>query len=458
MTMRSVRQLAVALLAAACAPAAPAMDLVDAWRAAASHDAEHAAARAAQAAGESRRTQASALWRPVVALEASAGIASQEQATRGARFSAPGFGTSTGVDFDTSVERGPATRGALTLRQPLIDRDRDVQGTLLRNSADAADLEWIAAQQGLVLRTAERYFDAALAAERLRLIARQQSAVDRALVEARDRYRIGDRPIVDSQDAAARSAALKAQRLGAETQLELRRLALADLTGEPVGAAPLPLPRAMPAAEPYDGVQPWLDDAARASTTIRLAETRLRAAEQEARRTSDALSPSVSLVAQYGRDRLSGSGDFGSASNTSMNSGIALQLSLPNYSGGLRQARQVEAQRGIDQAAAELEHARRQVLLSARSAWHELAVGHSRIEALEAASAASTTRLDATRTGREVGDRTTLDLLNAENDAAAAELSVLEARVSLLTSRLRLMALAGRLDEERLLQINAALR
>jgi len=67
-------------------------------------------------------------------------------------------------------------------------------------------------------------------------------------------------------------------------------------------------------------------------------------------------------------------------------------------------------------------------------------------------------RLDATRLGRQVGDRTTLDLLNAENDAASAELTLWQARIDLLMNRLRLAALAGRLDETSLQSVNASLQ
>ena len=67
-------------------------------------------------------------------------------------------------------------------------------------------------------------------------------------------------------------------------------------------------------------------------------------------------------------------------------------------------------------------------------------------------------RLAATRLGREVGDRTTLDLLNAENDAGATELALLQVRVDVLLNQLRLQALAGQLDESRLLPVNAQLQ
>jgi outer membrane protein len=69
------------------------------------------------------------------------------------------------------------------------------------------------------------------------------------------------------------------------------------------------------------------------------------------------------------------------------------------------------------------------------------------VQALDDALAASLARRDATQLGREVGQRTTLDLLNAENDTAAARLALAQARVGLLMDRLRLAALAGQLDE-----------
>ena len=70
---------------------------------------------------------------------------------------------------------------------------------------------------------------------------------------------------------------------------------------------------------------------------------------------------------------------------------------------------------------------------------------------------ASAARLDATRTGRELGDRTLMDVLNAENDHARATLALAEARTSQVQQRLRLAALADRLDEPMMGQINAAL-
>lgn len=450
-----LRLLPVAVLLAA-APSSWSMDLVDAWRAAASHDPEFAAARASREAGQARRSEAGALWRPTVSLEAGAAWTTNETATRGARFSAPGFGQSTGVNFDTSVTGGTSTRYGVVLRQPLYNRERLAQGHQLELAGDAADAGWRAAEQDLMLRSTQRYFEAAVAAQQLRLLEQQESAVQRARVEAEDRFRIGDRPVTDVHEATARAAALKAQRLAALNEVEVRRIMLADLTGLPAGST-LALPRATPALPPLGEVEAWLARAARDNPQVRLAELEVRNAEQEAGKTAAAVSPSVDLVAQVGRDRLSGSGDFGNASNRSTQRAIGVQLTVPLYTGGWRSARHQETRALLDKARADLDRSRQHAAQQTRAAWLELSIGQNRTTALEAGLQASLARLDATRVGLQAGDRTTLDLLNAQNDAAAAELALLQSRVALLTQRLRLAAMAGALDESELEAANRAL-
>jgi outer membrane protein len=191
---------------------------------------------------------------------------------------------------------------------------------------------------------------------------------------------------------------------------------------------------------------------------LRLQQAQADAAREEVRKHSATASPTLDLIAQATRDRLSGSGDFGSASNTQSQQMIGLSLNVPLYTGGWRSAKQEEALRLEDKARAEVERTRLQVGQFTRAAWLALQSGQARLVALEEAVTAQQARLDATRIGRQVGDRTTLDLLNAENDASAAELALLQARVDTLQSRLRLDALVGKLDTQRLQVINDALQ
>ena len=454
---RLAASLAIALLSATALPAR-APDLIDAWHAAEQHDLDHAAARAARQAGATHREQASALWRPTVVLAGTAGAAGSDTSVSGARFSAPGFGTSTGVAFDTSVNQGALGRWSVQASLPLYDRERTAQGRQLDLSADVADLAWEDAQQTLMLVTTQRYLDVVLAQESLRVLRRQQQAVQQALTETQDRYRLGDAPVTDTHEAAARAEAIAAQVLALETDLQLKQAVFADATGLPPTDLQLRVPAAETAAADTPALAAWLADADARNPQLRMQIAAVEVARQEAAKTRGAFAPNVELVAQIGRERLVGHGDFGSASNASGNRMIGVQLSVPLYTGGLRDARQQEAQHGIDKAQAQADRARQQAEQQTRAAWLGLTVGAGRIQALAQALAASRSRLDATRLGRQVGDRTTLDLLNAENDAANAELTLLAARADWLVNRLRLAAAAGRLDEAVLRSVNQSLQ
>lgn len=455
--MRSLL-IAVSTLLAVSASAAGATDLLDVWRAALRHDLEFAAADAAHQAGEARRAQGESLWRPTVQATATAGRMSSQTATNGAQFSAPGFAQTDGVNFNTSVNSGALGRWVVEARQPLISRERLARSRQLELSADIADLEWQGARQTLMLTTAQHYFDVALAGESLRVLRRQQDAVDRALLETRDRHALGDIPVTDTYEAAARAEAIKAQLLAAESDLQLKQIALSDVTGLQPEAMQLPFPANDSAQKEARELKQWLAETADRNVQLRTYLTRTDLAIEESAKFSLAASPTIDLVAQIGQDRLSGSGDFGASSINSNNKMIGVQITLPLYTGGYRNARQEEALHLADKARADAERTRQRVALQTRAAWLGLTVGASRIAALAEALRANRARLDATRLGRQVGDRTTLDLLNAENDTANAELALVQARVALLMDRLRLAALAGQLDEAALQVVNATLR
>ncbi len=453
------------LLALVCsAPAAWATDLLQAWQAAEQHDRAHAVARAAHATAQPRRDQAAALWRPNVALTAGAGVGTSDTDVRGAQFSAPGLGTSNGVDFSTSVHGGTATRWALQASQPLYNLQRRAQQQQLGVQAEQAELQWQAAQQALVLRTAQRYFDVAVAQEALAVLALQLQAVQRMSTEAQDRYELGSVPITNTHEARARLATLRAQQLAAQSDLDVKRRLLADSTGlagaalavqlpaagsvHANGAAPVPPLRALPV---------WQQEADAANPDIRLQALAVDSARAEVQKHSRAAAPTVDLVAQAGQERLQGSGDFGRARNKSLNAMVGVQLNLPLWSGGMRSAKEGEALALQAQAEAQLDATREQVAQQVHAAHLGLSVGAERVQALTENLSASEARQGATRLGQEVGDRTLLDVLNAENDSAAARLALAQARSQLLLERLRLAQLAGQLNEDSLRAVNQQL-
>jgi outer membrane protein len=429
---------------------AHAADLLQAWQAARQHDPDMAVAQSALQAGQARRDQASALWRPTVAATAAGGAMGSRTSTAGASFSAPAMGTSSDVAFNTSVDNGPGARWSIGARMPIYSPERTAQGRKLTLSADLADVQWQAAEQALMLQTAERYFAVALAQDALRLLQRQQTAVSKAMVEAQDRFELGDAPVTDTHEAAARARGIDAQVLAAEVDLQIAQRALADTTGWSVDAlqvAPAPAWLATPA---LPAMPQWLDQAAAANPGLRQQTLAVEVARQDVAQYARGAGTTVDLVAQASREHLSGSGRYGHGSNTAQRHMVGVQVTVPLYTGGQRSARQQELLHLQTKAEAELDRARQQVAQQTRAAWLRLQSGAARTDAQNAALRASQARLDATQLGRQVGDRTTLDLLNAQNDAAGAELAMAQLRTSLTLERLRLLALTGQLDERAL--------
>ena len=449
--------LAVACAASTAVSSAGAADLLQAWQAAQQHDRSHAVARAAHAAAQPRRDQAAALWRPNVALTAGAGVGTHDSEVRGAQFSAPGMGQSNGVNFSTSVHGGTATRWALQASQPLYNPQRRVQQQQLSASVDLADVQWQAAQQGLMLRTAQQYFDVALAQESLRVLGLQLAAVQRTSDEVQERFTLGQLPITDTHEARARLSGLRAQQLAAQSELDVKRRQLADSTGLTGADLVVHLPADNPPAAPRT-LDAWQADAATDNPLIRQHILALDVARLEADKHRLSASATLDVVAQAAQERLHGSGDFGGgARNKSTSAQVGVQLTVPLFTGGMRSAKQEEALRLLDGAQAQLDATREQIAQQVHAAWLGLSVGRERVQALAHALQASEERTAATQLGYEVGDRTLLNWLTAQNDSASARLALAQARSQLLLERLRLAQLAGQLDESALRSVNQAL-
>jgi len=453
--MHIPRKLVAVALAGLFASGAGAADLMQVWQAAARNDRDLAVARAAQATAQPRRDQAASLWRPNVGVSVLAGVGTGESSVRGAQFSAPGFGTSSGVAFDTSVTGAASSRWAVSAAQPLYNPERRAQQRQLRLGADIAELEFAAALQGLMLKTAERWFELALAEENLRVETLRLDAIQRAFTEAEDRYHLGSIPVTGTHEARASLAGARARVLAAQTELQVRRSQLADSTGLDEKTLETRLPAGDGAPEALQALEFWRSEADAANPELRILRVAADVARAEAAKFAVAAAPTVDLVAQASRDRISGSGDFGSASSAATNHIVGLKATIPLYTGGYRDAKAEEALRLADKAVAELERRRQQVAQQVQAVWLGLSAGTGRVRALAEGVVASTARRDATLTGVQVGHRTTQDLLDAESDLAAMRLQLSRARVGLLLDELRLEMLAGRLDEERLRAVSS---
>ena len=445
-------------LAAGVATSAVATPLVEAWRAAQSHDPDFAAEQAAWRAGQTAGDQGRSLLLPQINLTAGLGRTSIDNRTEGASFSTPAMGTSNQVAFRNSIHQGLNKQWQINAQMPLIDASKWAQKRQLDQQGSMAEVHYRQARQQLILNVAQAFFAVMLADQQLRVLTQQQYAIRQILNESRERFRIGDIPVTDSLEAESRDQAMQASLLAAQTDWQIKKRAWQDLTG--LSAEPLPKlnPQLDASINQLAPLQDWLALADVQSPLLRINQLDTSVAQAEIDKYRSLYAPSLNLVASVGENRLSGSGDYGTANINSRGNMIGLQLNIPLFSGGYRDAKLQETLARADQARDRQQSTRQWLMRAVEAAWLGIQSGGSRVRALQAANIASAKRLQATELGHRIGERSTLDLLNAQSAYSASQLAWQNAEVDLLMNRLQLQSLSGQLDERELQALDGYLQ
>jgi outer membrane protein len=323
----------------------------------------------------------------------------------------------------------------------------------LNKQASLAEVQLIAESQQLILRVAQAYFDALLASDVLIALKAQQLAVAKGLESAQARYKEGDAAIIDTHETQARYDMLTSQVMEAESNVQLTRAILADLSGNQDEV--LAQVRHQVDFKPYmsGDLQGWLTKAQTNHPQVHMQQLQQQIAQVESEKFQSKYSPMVNLVAQAGGQRLQGlAGSDADLTNRQLSLGV--QLTIPLYSSGMRDAKYQEALALEDKSRSQTDSARHRAAQDARSAWMAVSAGQGQVKALEQALHSAQVKLDSTRLGRDVGDRTTLDVLNSEQDLHNTQLALSRGKYLVLQALLNLSAAAGELDEARLQEIN----
>ncbi len=453
--MHSTMRAALIGLTLVCASAAAAgLGVTDAWQAALQHDPQFEAARAQWEAGKTHAAQGRALWMPTLAVQGSAGRADQQSQTAGAAFSAPGFGSTNGVDFQTSINNGTSRQWAFVAEQPLYDPGRMADFTTQKNTAALADAQFQQAKQDLLLRTARAYLAVLNARTQLAALRRLHAAAEQARSAAQGRYESGDIPATDMREAQASADAIAVQELDAQTAVTLAEAAFTDLTGlGPVALMNLPVSEPVKLPVP-DSLEQWTQKALAGSAQLGMQHLAVSIASAQVQRYEMLASPKLSVVARVGRESLQGTGDFGTADITGRQASIVIQASMPLFTGGMRSAQRHEAKALEYKARADLNTAEQQVRQQTRVAWLGLTTAAARVHALQRLQGSMQDRLGATRLGVEIGDRTALELLNAQADLLRSSTDLQRAQSDWLLADLQLWAVAGALSETDLQRVD----
>lgn len=434
-----------------CALPAHSTDLVNVWAAAQTRDPGFRAALVQQAVGEAQREQAQSLWNPSVFVSAFGGAASNYSSTRDAYFRTPGS-SSEDVRFNTSVYLGAAAQASITALKPLFDKSRESSARQLGLAAEISDLGKQIARQHLARSVVERYVDVLIAQEALALHDAHERAVTRADNELRKRRALRDVSQMDVQESAQRLSALAAQRVHLQTELEIARLALKDLSGMDSLPAKVQSSSAQLAPPRLEEI---LHQLKAAHPELKAYEVQYQIAQHEAQKFYlETRSAKVDLIAQASADVLTGPGEYGSAAGRfGADQRVGIQVTMPLSTGGMNIAKQREALAIAEKALADRAHAELLLEQQARAAWQMLNSFATSMKAHESALVSATQRLIETRKAHANGARSTLELLAAEAAVVDTEKQRVFERANHARSWARLQAAAGVMTDDDFLKI-----
>ena len=406
------------------------MDLRQAYEAALENDASIRASRAAAEAGRERLPQARSQLLPNVSFNA--GRNYNDLTSQGRNV----LGQPT-----TSQTQYWSGSQVLSVRQPLYRPYLAAQLKQAEAQVQDTDATLERDEQSLVVRVGESYFDALLAREQVALVLAQKATYTTQLDAARKGFAAGSGTRTDVDDAQARLDLTVAQELEARQNESYTRHRLETLTGQPVESlAGVDAGRFVPQEPVPASVQEWIARAEEHSPELQSLQAQLEAARQEIEKAKAGHRPTLDAVAQWARTN---SDTVTSVNSRYDNKTLGLQLSIPLYSGGyvsstVRQA--VATQTRVQEM---LEATRRDLGVRVYREFRGVTEGVLRIRALEQAVRSAEQAVLSSRKSYEAGSRTSLDVLNAEQQRIAALRDLAQARYVYLVSRLRLQSLAG---------------
>jgi outer membrane protein len=312
------------------------------------------------------------------------------------------------------------------------------------------------AEQDLILRTSQAYFDVLAAQDNLTAVQAQRTAVSEQLAAAKRRFEVGTSTIVDTRQAQAAFDRIQAAQIQAENDLAVRRLALDQLVGR-TGTRPLALsvPVLLPAIE--GDVNGWVQDAQAQHPSVRSAETNLEIARLEVVRAQAGHKPTLDATASQSFTQTPSGNSSSTAARRTSATVVGLSFNLPLFAGYATENRIKETLALDEKASSDLESAKRNVAQSTRAAFFNVVSGQSRVKALEAAETSSQSLVDSTRLGYQVGVTINLDVLDAQSQLFQTRRDLAVARYDVLVGVLRLRQASGGLGVGDLQTINRIL-
>lgn len=439
---RVAKTLSLSVLLALSAMSARAEDLQELYQAGLGYDATYLSARATLDAAQYRLDQVYALRRPSVGLSVSGGRSLNE---------APDAPTQRQT---SATQYGATVNGT----QTLFNRANDKTITQAEKALDLARTDFAAAEQDLIIRLSQAYFDVLAAQDTLATARSSLAAISEQVASAKRNFEVGTATITDTREAQARHDLARATEIVADNDLTNKRVALDQLVGrvnvQPKQlAVPVKLPPVVPAA-----MEEWVARGDAEHPLVRRARLALEVAQLETEKAKAGHLPTVGVTASYGRGRSEPNIDGFGYTTPTKTASIGVQLTVPLYAGYSIQNRVKETLALETKSEDDLVAARRGVEQATRTAFNGVRSGTAQVAALEAAESSSQLALDATQLGYKVGVRVNIDVLNAQAQLYSTQAQLAQARYNVVMAGLRLRQASGRLTAEDVAAVNQLLQ
>ncbi len=421
-----------------------ATDLLHVYQLAQQHDKTFSAARNEFEAVKQTQRQANGLYYPNVAFRYDR-IETDQQINRSDN-EVYGTGKSSYATDDVS----------LTLTQPIFRWDYFTQRKVAKAEVRQAEYQFTAAEQDLMLRTAEAYLLSLAAADNEFVTRTELESMGQQLKLAQKRLEVGLGNATEVYESRARVEFTQSEVIAAENTVVDREEGLRTIIGEAPGdLMPLRDDFQMAPPDPADADM-WMERAAQSNLTLRAAEAAVEVASAEHKLQQADRYPTVGLVADF-NNRDAGGSLFGGGSDVDTDE-VLLRAEWTIFQGGILRARIKEALYQLQRAQDDLERERRNVRREARNAYLGVVSNIAKASALKSSLDAQALTVQAKQKGFETGANSNIQVLDAKRDFFVVQRDYLKARYDYLLSLLNLKQQIGSLSPDDLEMINGLLK
>lgn len=442
--MKKLLSLTVALLAAGAVNAA---DLSTIYNQAVANDAEIAAARATREANEYGKNMARGALLPQASVSYTYEKTDNEIDTKGAMANGQPIGTIKSK-YDTKTLQ-------LQASQVLFDLNAWYNYKTASSGDEAADLQLQLAEQQLLLRTAQAYFNVLRAQDNLATAQAQEKAIKRALEQTKQRFEVGLIAVTDVHEAQAVYDLAYVNLLGTEAALDISYEALEQLTGEHFEkVAPLQEDVVMEVPAPAN-VDDWVESGLDKYVGIKLAEASKDSVRMQRNAARSQHAPTIKLYGSYVdtemyQPSLNPDGTLPVDGTT-----WGIQASMPLLAGGSLYSQSKKAAKEYAAAEFNTEAQRREAKQSIRSLFRQVQTDVLNVKARKQSITSAQSALEATETGYQVGTRNIVEVLNAQGNLYSAQRDYHNARYDYILNLMNLKFFAGTLNDADITALNA---